>query len=118
MQQYLLSLLIFTPLAAAGIALCIPSVSRIALRLLAVGVSVIQVAVLSQVVMLYDPSASLQFVEQKPWISLDLGSWGSLQAQYFVGVDGLNIVFLCLTVFVMLITTLASQGIERNIKGY
>lgn len=118
MQQYLLSLLIFTPLAAAGIALCVPSASRNAFRLLAVAASVIQVLVLSQVVTLYDPAASLQFVEQKPWISLHLGSWGTLQAQYFIGVDGLNIVFVCLTIFVMLIATLASQGIDRNIKGY
>src|SRR5690349_23169275 len=118
MQQYLLSLLIFTPLAAAGIALCVPSASRNAFRLLAVAASVIQVLVLSQVVTLYDPAASLQFVEQKPRISLHLSSWGTLQAQYFIGVDGLNIVFVCLTIFVMLIATLASQGIDRNIKGY
>jgi NADH-quinone oxidoreductase subunit M len=118
MQQYLLSLLIFTPLAAAVVALCIPSVFHKAFRLLSVVASLIQILVLSQVIRAYNPSASLQFVEQKSWISLDLGSWGILQAQYFVGIDGLNILFVCLTVFIMLIATVASQGINRNIKGY
>src|SRR5690606_25044097 len=78
----------------------------------------IQLLVLIQLITQYSPSESLQFVEQRPWITLDLGSWGTLKAQYFVAVDGLNILLVCLGVVVMLIVVLASSGIKKHVKGY
>lgn len=118
MQDYLLSLLIFCPLIAALIALFIPSSFIQAFRLLALAATLIQVVFVTQVVLGYDPSASLQFIEQKPWISLDMGTWGILQAEYFVAVDGLNITFVCLTVGIMLIATISSWSIIKNVKGF
>ena len=118
MQQYLLSLLIFTPLFAALIALFIPSRYENSFRLLALFASFLQILVLVQLGLTYEPSHALQFVEQKPWISLDLGSWGSLKAEYFVAIDGLNIIFVCLTIGVMFIATLSSWSIDKNVKGY
>jgi NADH-quinone oxidoreductase subunit M len=85
---------------------------------MAVGASVAQVIILISIIAGFEPSGELQFVEQKPWITLDLGSWGMLRAEYFVGVDGLNIVLVCLSVFVMLIASLASWSIRKNVKGY
>jgi NADH:ubiquinone oxidoreductase subunit 4 (subunit M) len=76
MQQYLLSLLIFTPLGAALIALFIPSKLERYFRILFAAASIVQIIFLVQLLLAYEPSVSLQFVEQKPWISLDLGSWG------------------------------------------
>ena len=58
------------------------------------------------------------FSEQEPWITIDLGTWGTLQAEYFIAVDGLNILFVCLTVFIMLIAALGSWSITKNVKGY
>jgi len=118
MQQYLLSLLIFTPLIAALIALFIPSALERFFRILALITSLVQVLVLAQVMIHYEPSLSLQFAEQKPWISLDLGTWGILKAEYFVAIDGLNILFVCLTVGIMLIAGLSSWSIRKNVKGY
>ncbi len=118
MQQYLLSLLIFTPLVAALIALFIPSRFETFFRTIALAAGVIQLLVLAQVVLHFEPSASLQFVEQKPWISLNLGTWGTLKAEYFVALDGLNMVLVCLTVCIMFIAGLASWSITKNIKGY
>ncbi len=118
MQEYLLSLLIFTPLLAAVIALFLPSTFIQAFRFLATMATLIQVVFIWQLVMAYEPSASLQFVEQKSWITLDLGAWGTLQAQYFLGIDGLNITFVCLTVGIMLIATISSWSITKNVKGY
>jgi NADH-quinone oxidoreductase subunit M len=66
----------------------------------------------------YDASTSLQFVEQKPWISLSLGSWGVLKAEYLVGIDGLNISFVFLTVAIMLVASISSWSITKNVKGY
>lgn len=118
MQQYLLSLLIFTPLVAALIALFIPSNFERTFRWLTVTASVVQILVLTQLMLAYEPSATLQFAEQKPWISLDLGTWGTLKAEYFVAIDGLNITFVCLTIGIMVIAVVSSWNITRNVKGY
>ncbi len=118
MQQYLLSLLIFTPLGAALIALFIPSVLDRFFRILFAAASIVQVVFLVQLLLAYESSGSLQFVEQKPWISLDLGTWGLLKAEYFVAVDGLNIALVSLAVLIMAIAGLASWSITRNVKGY
>ena len=118
MQQYLLSLLIFIPLVAALMALVIPSSSEKSFRVLTLTAGILQLVVLLQIIVNYEPSAGIQFVEQKPWISLDLGSWGILQAEYFVGIDGLNIILVSLSVVIMLIACLSSWGISKNVKGY
>lgn len=118
MQQYLLTLLIFIPLVAGLVALVIPSSAARSFRLLTLIAGILQVIVLTQIINGYEPSAGLQFVEQRPWISLELGSWGVLQAEYFVGVDGLNIVLISLSVFIMLIAAISSWDIAKSIKGY
>lgn len=118
MQQYLLSLLIFTPLGAALIALFIPSVLERYFRILFAAASIAQIVFLVQLLLAYEPSVSLQFIEQKSWISLDLGTWGLLKAEYFIAVDGLNIALVSLAVLVMAIAGLASWSITRNVKGY
>jgi NADH-quinone oxidoreductase subunit M len=115
MEQYLISLLIFTPLLAAVVALCLPSSSK---RIVALVASIIQVVALVQMLLQYEVTSTPQFVEQKSWITLDLGSWGTLKAQYFVGIDGLNILLVGLSVVIMLITVIASNRIEKNTKGY
>lgn len=117
MQHYLLSVLIFTPLVAALIALLIPSSSRTVFRLIAFITGAIQIIALIPIMVGFKPG-TLQFAEQKPWITLDLGSWGILKAEYFVAIDGLNIIFVCLTVFIMLIAAIASWSITKNVKGY
>ena len=118
MQQYLLSSLIFIPLIAALVALFIPSRFEKHFRLLTLVASLVQIFFLAHMLIGYEPSVTLQFVEQKPWISLNLGSWGILQAEYFVGIDGLNIVFVSLAVCIMLVATVSSWTIAKNVKGY
>ena len=57
-------------------------------------------------------------MNNKPWITLDLGSWGVLKAEYFLGLDGLSLPLVVLSVFVMLIATVSSWKIVENVKGY
>lgn len=118
MQHYLLSLLIFTPVVAALAILFVPPRHERYFRIAALVASLVQVVFLVQLIVSYDPSQGLQFIEQRPWITLDLGSLGILRAEYFVAVDGLNIVLLCLAVGIMLITCLSSWSITTNVKGY
>jgi NADH-quinone oxidoreductase subunit M len=118
MQHSLLSLLIFTPLLAALIALFVPSGFPKFFRLLFLVTTLIQILFLVQVILTYQPSLPLQFVEQHSWISLSLGSWGTLKADYLVGIDGLNIAFLCLAVPVLLMAGISSWTIIHHVKGY
>src|SRR4051812_47060171 len=47
--------------------------------------------------------SQFQFAQKTPWISLDLGSAGKMQVDYFVGVDGISILLLVMTAVVMVI---------------
>lgn len=81
--------------------------------------SVFQCLGLAAILWAYDTSVNtLQLVEKQSWIRLDLGSWGILKADYFLGVDGLGLPLVVLSVFVMLIATIASYHVEKNVKGY
>ncbi|HXB11996.1 MAG TPA: NADH-quinone oxidoreductase subunit M, partial [Bacteroidia bacterium] len=66
----------------------------------------------------YQPGKGVQFAEQYNWIEMDLGSAGKLTAQYFVGIDGINVSMMLLTGIVMFVGTLASWKIVENRKGY
>jgi NADH-quinone oxidoreductase subunit M len=118
MQQYLISLLIFIPLVAALTGIAIPSEKHQPFRVLTLIVSLMQLLVLIFIYTVYDDSAGLQLIEKKPWISLQLGGWGILQAEYFVGIDGLSMPLVALSVFVMLIATISSWTVTKNVKGY
>ncbi len=91
MQPYLISLLIFTPLLAAFAALLLPAETKNSFRILTLAVNIFQLLILVIMLRSWDAAAGLQFVEQQNWITLNLGSWGTLQAQYLVGADGLGL---------------------------
>ena len=118
MHQYLLSALIFTPLIAASIALFIPRTALRTFRLVSVASSLLQIGWLVIIIRSFNPASGLQLVERYTWISLDLGGWGYLKAEYLLGVDGLSLPLLCLTTGIMLIATISSWRMERNVKGY
>lgn len=118
MQQYVISFLIFVPLIAALIGLFLPARIERIFRTLTVSVNLIQVVVLTVMFMSYENSATIQFLEQQSWITLDLGTWGILKAEYFVGVDGLSFPLVMLSVGVMLIATISSWNVKQNVKGY
>jgi NADH-quinone oxidoreductase subunit M len=78
----------------------------------------VQLVVLSIMLATHDGSQAFDFVEQQSWITLDLGTWGTLKATYFVGVDGLSFPLVILSVFIMCIATVSSWTINQNVKGY
>ena len=59
-----------------------------------------------------------QFVQKLPWISLDLGTMGKMQVDYFVGIDGISITLLVMTSLVLVVAALASWEIKSNLKGF
>ncbi|WP_420315698.1 complex I subunit 4 family protein [Ekhidna sp.] len=63
-------------------------------------------------------SGMFQFVEQTDWITLSLGTSGSLKIQYFIGVDGISLPLVVLSSFVLLIGVISSWNIQEKAKGY
>ncbi|HEY9005260.1 MAG TPA: NADH-quinone oxidoreductase subunit M [Ohtaekwangia sp.] len=118
MHHYLISLLIFIPLLAALVALFVSAGAKHYFRYSALLVSLLQLFVVVIMLGMYTTGGGLQLVEKKNWITLSLGSWGILKAEYFIGVDGLSLPLVVLSVVVMLIATISSWTIERNVKGY
>lgn len=120
MSHYLLTLLIFTPLVAALLSLFIPSEAKKTFRILSLIISGIQLFLL--VFVIYETRAdsfsSFLLQEKVSWFSIDLGTWGILQAEYFVGMDGLSFSMVTLTVLVMLIACISSWTIDKSVKGY
>jgi len=118
-MQYLLTLLIFVPLGAALLALLLPSQQTKTFKVLALAVALIQLVLLFPILQQYQSEqTAYRLVEKAAWISLSLGSWGTLQSQYFVALDGLSLPLVVMSVVVMITATLSSWSIKKNVKGY
>ena len=121
-----LSLIIFIPLIAAFVVMLLPKQLESYHKWITLGVTAIQLVLCYVVYAGFDNSASVAFnttdnygyVEQVDWISLDLGNWGRLSIDYFVGVDGVSVSLVLLTGIVMFGGALASWNISKNLKAY
>ncbi|MFD2164467.1 NuoM family protein [Paradesertivirga mongoliensis] len=122
----LLSLLIFLPLAAGLLILVLPYAWQQRYKYVALAAVGIQVIMSAFIYLNFDGNAfsgidaksKYQLVEQVSWINLQLGRLGSLQIDYFLGIDGLSMPFLVLSSVVMFIAVLSSWEIKTNLKGY
>src|SRR5688572_14970066 len=120
MSQYLLTTLIFTPVAAALLSLFVPGESKKTFKFLTLVISAIQIGLLIIIISETkgDSFSSFLLSEKVTWFSLDLGTWGILRAEYFVGMDGLSFSMVTLTVLIMCIAGISSWTIDKNVKGY
>ena len=113
MQERLLSLILFAPLAAAVVLLLIPSSQRNAIRLWA-NLSSLGVFLLSLLLLpgFNRADGGFQFIERQPWIP-------SLGVSYYLGVDGISLLLLLLTTLTSFISVLCSwSAIEERVKQY
>lgn len=120
-----LSILIFLPLLAALLVLALPIALKTSYKYIVAGVCAVQLLLSGYLYYQFNDSfggvnvlESYQFVEQLPWIRMNLGALGTLEVDYLVGVDGLSILFLFLTALVMLVAVVASWTMEKQVKGY
>ncbi len=113
-MENILSIITFLPLVAAMIlALFLRGDDEAAQRnakwlaLIATSVTfVISIFLIAQ----FDPNdTGFQFVEERPWL---------IGLTYKVGVDGISILFVMLTTFLMPITILACWGVTHRVKDY
>ncbi|MGR3811959.1 complex I subunit 4 family protein [Jiulongibacter sp. NS-SX5] len=119
MTQYLLSILIFLPLLAGLVTVSLPKKLEPNSKYLALVVSVVNLLITLFLYRSFDGQIDgYQFVEQKPWINLDLGEFGSFNIQYLLGVDGISLPMVLLAGIVMLAGVISSFTIEKRPKAF
>jgi NADH-quinone oxidoreductase subunit M len=123
----MLSLLIFLPILFGVIILLLPSSMRAGYKYITLLATLLQLGISIWLYMNFktgaafggiDHEAQFQFIQKIPWINLNLGSMGAMQADYFVGIDGISIMMLLMTSLVMVIAALSSWEIKSNLKGF
>jgi NADH-quinone oxidoreductase subunit M len=127
----MLSLIVFLPIIAGLVILAVPASQKQIIRGLSLVAALAQGVIAVLIWRQYDPSmagitaaagglpqGSFQLVERLPWITLDLGNFGPLKIEYFLGVDGLSITMVILTALISAIGVLSSWTIEKQVKGY
>lgn len=121
----ILSFLIFLPLLASLLIAVLPGSLRQSYKYIALVFTLIQLVAAAWLYGQFDTTAlgintveGFQYVEQVPWIHLNLGSLGQLEIDYFLGIDGISMPLLLLSAFVMLMAIGASWNMNKNLKGY
>ncbi len=125
MQGNWLSILVFLPLAVMLGAFFIPKEKQSIFKWIAAVTTFVQLLLSIYIYGQFDGSLAgvteldtYQFVEQCSWISMDLGSFGKINVEYFLGVDGISISLVLLASFVMFIGSIASWSIKERTKSY
>ncbi|MEN8183816.1 MAG: NADH-quinone oxidoreductase subunit M [Myxococcota bacterium] len=114
-DPHLLTLVTFLPLATA-LWLALPVMNQLPDRIwrgMALASSVLTFLVSVRLFLAFDPTRpGYQFVEQADWLP-------EFGIRYFVGIDGISLVLVALTTFMMPIVLLASWNeIQRSVKSF
>jgi NADH-quinone oxidoreductase subunit M len=115
----MLSLLIFLPAFVALGLLFVPAKLNSIFRWVTLAVSFVQgVLVLVLASAYQSQTTGFQLVEKANWITLNLANLGHFKAFYWVGLDGMSLPLVLLSVLVMGIATLAAWNINQHTKGF
>ncbi len=114
MENQLLSIITFLPLVAAVILALFmrgdDAAARAGAKWLALFTTSATFVISLFILFRFDPSnTGFQFVEEHPWI---------LGLSYKMGVDGISVLFVMLTTFLMPITIYSCWGVETRVKEY
>lgn len=125
LDNHLLSILVFLPLTAAIVIALLPQSVKHTSKYIALGVGCIQLLLAVVLYLGYNSSlaglnsiSGFQYVENIPWINLELSTLGKLSAHYFIGVDGLSISMVLLSIVILFIGVISSWNIREKVKGY
>jgi NADH-quinone oxidoreductase subunit M len=112
-MAYLLTLVTFLPAVGAVVVLLLPRRQEGVTKLVALGTTVVSFVASLPVYFRFDPtSAEYQFVEQRGWIP-------SLGVTYHLGVDGISVLLVLLTTFLMPLVLLSSwSSVEARWKEF
>ncbi len=108
----MLSLMTFIPLVGMLVILCLPKDKPQWVRYTAVVATLIPLLLGVKLFLDYDRSnPGIQFVERMSWIPM-------FNIEYYMGVDGLSIPMVLLTVLLSFLCIFASWTIDNGVKGY
>jgi NADH-quinone oxidoreductase subunit M len=113
MSSHLLSLAIWVPIVGALLVFAVGSERRNAARWLALNVALAGFVITLPLLVNFDPAYSgFQFIEQMRWIP-------RFNVNYFLGVDGISVLFIVLNSFITILVVLAGwQVIEQKTAQY
>jgi len=113
MDQHLLSIVLWTPIAGLAVLLFLPSANKTAIRIWANVVAFAGFLVSLPLVFRFRTGASgFQYVERADWIP-------SLGASYSIGIDGISLLLLMLTTLVGFLAILSSwNAVQDRTKEY
>jgi len=113
MDQHLLSIVLFTPLAGLAVLLFLPAKSKNLIRIWANLVSLAGFLVSLPLVTRFQAGgAGFQFAERANWIA-------ALGAHYAIGIDGISLLLVMLTTLMGFIATLCSwRAADDRVKAY
>src|SRR5579871_4155357 len=113
MDQHLLSVILFTPLAGLAVLLLIPASQKNAIRLWAIFTSFAGFLISLQLIKAFDKNLpGFQLMERADWVP-------SLGAQYLIGIDGISLLLILLTTLMSFLSILYSwSGIQDRVKEY
>ncbi len=57
-------------------------------------------------------------LERQLWLDVGLGAMGRLRAEWLLGLDGLNVLLVALTLLIMPIAVVASWRVTQSVRGY
>ena len=110
--SHLLSLILFFPVLAAVVVLCLPGRNIRAIRWTAFGASLVPFALTVLLwIQFKSTQPGFQFQEQYVW-------YAALHSTFHVGVDGLSLTMVLLTTLLTPLALLASFNITDRIKAY
>ncbi|MBL6445807.1 NADH-quinone oxidoreductase subunit M [Fulvivirga sp. 29W222] len=125
LYNHLLSILVFLPLTAAIVIALLPASVKHISKHITLGIGCIQLILAVILYLGYNSSIAgvntidgFQFAVNIPWINLELSTLGKLSAHYFVGVDGLSISMVLLSIVILFIGVISSWNIQDKVKGY
>ncbi len=113
MEQLILSILLFIPVAGALVVVLLRPDAVRAIKLAGLAASLAAFAVAVWLFLAFDGTrGDMQFVEKIQWIS-------ALNISYHLGVDGISLLLVALTAFLTPIALLASwESVTVRLKGY
>jgi len=110
-QSHILSWMTFFPLLIGAFILLLPKGEDNMVRWTAVIGSLVPLVLAVRILMVYNDTGVLTYVERYPWIPM-------FNIEYYMGIDGLSASLLILTALITFIAVVASWGIKKQVKGY
>ncbi len=119
MQSGLLSSLIILPLIASMVILLLPESYKGSYRWISLIVQILLLINLGTLIGGFETNhTGYQFLEHFEWIRLTLGKTSILSIDYIVGIDGLSLAMVALSVVVFFIANISSFSINKKEKAY